>query len=155
MIVEGRAFAVLLARLHAASFAPAERWDAAAMAALLDMPGCFACLHEGDDGAPCGMALLRVVADEAELLTIAVLPAARGRRAGTDLVEQALREAGRRGACRMFLEVACGNETARALYLGQGFSPIGRRQSYYADGSDALVLARALHRDRPDHVPSS
>ena len=142
-IVCGTAHAAVLARLHATAFAPAERWDAAAMAALLDMPGCFACLH-GTDEAPLGMAMLRVAADEAELLTIAVLPSARGAGAGTALLEQAIGEAIRRGAQRMFLEVAPGNRAARALYRRHGFAVIGRRRDYYANGSDALVLARGL-----------
>lgn len=143
MIIEGGAHAVLLACLHATAFPPAERWDAAAMAALLDMPGCFACVH-GTVQAPRGMAMLRVAADEAELLTIAVPPAARGTGAGTVLLEQAVGESIRRGAHRMFLEVAPGNQAARALYHRHGFTVIGRRRDYYADGSDALVLARAL-----------
>ena len=143
MILEGRAHADLLARLHATAFPPAECWGSAAMAALLDMPGCFACVHATPD-APFGMAMLRVAVDEAELLTIAVAPAARNAGVGAALLEQAIAEATRRGALRMFLEVAPGNGAARVLYGNHGFTLVGRRRDYYADGSDALVLARAL-----------
>ena len=143
MIVEGRSHAALLAALHATAFSAAERWDAAAMAALLDMPGCFGCLH-GPAGAPGGMALVRVAADEAELLTIAVSPASRRAGAGAALLAQAMAEAVRRGAGRMFLEVAPANQAACALYRRHGFAEIGRRRDYYADGSDALVLAHVL-----------
>ncbi len=113
------------------------------MAALLGMPGCVACLH-GTAEAPQGMAMLRVAADEAELLTIAVIPAARRTGAGAALLEQAIEQAVRRGARRMFLEVAPGNQAAYALYRRHGFTAIGRRRNYYANGSDALVLARGL-----------
>ena len=152
MILEGRAHAALLAALHERSFTPEQSWDCAAMEALLDMPGCFACLHEAVDPShaagpmPRGMAMLRVTADEAEVLTIAVLPAARGRGVGAALLEEAVAESARRGAARMFLEVAEGNAAARALYDRQGFAPVGRRRDYYPDGSHALVLSRALIR---------
>ncbi len=150
MILQGRAHAALLAALHERSFTPEQRWDRAAMAALLDMPGCFACLHEAADPwhpgrtTPRGMAMLRVTADEAELLTVAVLPAARGAGVGAALLGAAIAEAARRGAGRMFLEVAEGNAAARALYDRHGFAPVGRRRNYYPDGSHALVLSRAL-----------
>jgi ribosomal-protein-alanine N-acetyltransferase len=139
MIREGDAYAGLLASLHQASFPPAERWDRVAFAALLDMPGCFACIHDAD-ASPCGMALLRVAADEAELLTIAVLPQARGQGVGGALVRTALAECVRRGASRVYLEVAPGNAAACALYRRGGFVEIGRRHRYYLDGSDALVM---------------
>ncbi len=150
MIIEGRAHAALLAALHERSFTPEQSWDGAAMATLLDMAGCFACLHEAVDPShpalpmPCGMAMLRVTADEAELLTIAVLPAARSRGVGAALLGEAIAESARRGAARMFLEVAEGNAAARALYHRQGFTRVGRRRDYYPDGSHALVLSRAL-----------
>jgi ribosomal-protein-alanine N-acetyltransferase len=44
----------------------------------------------------------------------------------------------------MFLEVAPGNAAARALYASAGYAEVGRRPRYYPDGSDALLLARAL-----------
>ena len=136
--------ASLLAALHAASFDAAERWDAPAMAALLDMPGCFACLDPGPDAdaVPVGMILVRVVADEAEVLTIAVLPPRRGRGVGRALLDEARAEASRRGACRMFLEVAVPNAAARALYRAGGFLQVGRRRAYYPDGSDALLSCK-------------
>jgi ribosomal-protein-alanine N-acetyltransferase len=44
----------------------------------------------------------------------------------------------------MFLEVSTQNPAARGLYQRLGFTQVGRRASYYADGSDALVLAKKL-----------
>jgi [ribosomal protein S18]-alanine N-acetyltransferase len=72
---------------------------------------------------------------------------------GRALVEHGAVEATRRGAARLFLEVAEDNTAARALYAQTGFVEAGRRVGYYArtDGStaDALVLARDLSERLP------
>ena len=126
-----------LAALHAEAFD--TPWDAASLTALLDSPGVFAVEQ------PDGFILIRVVADEAEILTLAVRPAARRSGLGGRLVEAAVVRAAALGAERMFLEVAEDNVAARALYARAGFREAGRRRSYYArsDGSreDALILA--------------
>ncbi len=138
LILTGPAAAGLLAALHAGCFREGARWDEAAMAALLGMPGCFA-VADLD-----GLALARVAADEAELLTLGVLPQARRRGAGSALLRAASGEAVRLGATRLFLEVAEGNAPARALYAQAGLVEVGRRRRYYPDGDDALVLAMPL-----------
>ncbi|WP_447911238.1 ribosomal protein S18-alanine N-acetyltransferase [Brevundimonas bullata] len=126
-----------LAALHAEAFD--TPWDAASLTALLASPGVFAVEQ------PDGFILIRVVADEAEILTLAVRPAARRSGLGGRLVEAAVVRAAALGAERMFLEVAEDNVAARALYARAGFREAGRRRSYYArsDGSreDALILA--------------
>ena len=137
--VVGPEDAPALAVLHAAAFEAAERWDAAAIAALLAIPGAF-CLHI--PGA--GFVLARVAADEAEILTLAVIPRARRRGHAGALLAGAMAAALLRGAGTMFLEVSDRNGAARALYARAGFAEAGRRRRYYADGADALVLRRAL-----------
>lgn len=126
-----------LAAIHAEAFE--TPWDAASLSALLASPGVFVVAE------PDGFILIRVVADEAEILTLAVRPAARRGGLGGRLVEAAVVRAAALGAERMFLEVAEGNVAARALYARAGFSEAGRRRGYYSrnDGSreDALVLA--------------
>ena len=126
-----------LAVLHAEAFD--TPWDAASLSALLDSPGVFAVEQ------PDGFILIRVVADEAEILTLAVRPAARRSGLGGRLVEAAVIRAAALGAERMFLEVAEDTVAARALYARAGFVEAGRRRGYYArsDGSreDALILA--------------
>ncbi len=126
----------MLAALHAAACPPAEAWGPDAMRLQLELPGCFGLLEPGGRGA----VLARVAADEAEVLTLAVLPAARRRGLGGALLAAAAREAARRGARTLFLEVAEGNAAARALYAAAGFAPVGRRPRYYPGGADALVL---------------
>ena len=133
-----------MAAVHAASFPEGERWDAASFATLLADPTVFGTLHP--DGA---IALFRAVADEAELLTIAVLPEVRRRGLGRTLLQDGMRDAARRGAARMFLEVAAANARAVALYERAGFHAVGRRAGYYGPGRDALVMRAALVRPAP------
>ena len=129
-----------LADLHATAFA--APWSAAAIAELLAQPGVFA---EGDED---GFILIRVVADEAEILTLAVRPQARRQGVGARLVQAAAGRAAGQGAARLFLEVAEDNAAARALYARCGFSEVGRRRGYYPSSGggriDALTLARDL-----------
>jgi len=128
-----------LARLHAAAFPPGEAWGADAVALMLAMPGAFGWWVP--DG---GLVLARAAADEAEILTLGVVPAARGAGLGGRLLAAAMLAAAARGALAMFLEVAAGNAPARALYVAAGFVEAGRRRRYYSDGQDALVLRRDL-----------
>jgi ribosomal-protein-alanine N-acetyltransferase len=132
--------AAALAALHAAAFPPADRWGADAIALMLEMPGAFVVHRPGQ-----GFVLARVAAEEAEILTLAVHPAARRQGHGAALLAAAMAGAVARGAGAMFLEVAEGNAAARALYAAAGFAEVGRRRRYYPDGGDALVLRRALN----------
>lgn len=131
-----------LAAIHAEAFA--APWDEAALADLLAAPGVFA-VAEAD-----GFILIRVVVDEAEILTLAVRPTARRAGLGGRLVEAAVVRAAALGAERMFLEVGEGNAAGRALYARSGFVETGRRRGYYshADGGreDALTLVLNFSR---------
>lgn len=135
----GAGDAPALAALHAVSFGSGEHWDAAAIGVLLGMPGVFG-LHI--PGA--GFVLARVAADEAEILTLAVIPPARRQGHAGALLAGAMAAALLLGATTMFLEVSAQNAAARGLYAQAGFTEVGRRGRYYADGSDALVLRRPL-----------
>jgi ribosomal-protein-alanine N-acetyltransferase len=132
-----------LAALHGRCFTTPRPWTAAEFAGFLADPLVFL-LVEGD----AGLLLGRAVAGEAELLTLAVAPEARGRGLGRKLVSRFLYQARLRGAGSAFLEVAEDNTPARALYARTGFAEAGRRRGYYQapDGRavDALVLRRML-----------
>ncbi len=128
-----------LAALHALAFPPGQAWGAEAIALMLEMPGTIGLWQPAE-----GFVLVRVAADEAEILTLAVIPAARRRGLGAALMRAAMADARAAGAAAMFLEVAESNAAARALYGGLGFAPVGRRPRYYENGEDALVLRRAL-----------
>ncbi len=133
------AHASTLAAIHASAFAAEEMWAESAFSRQLELPGVFGFIHPD-----AGLVLARVAANEAEILTLAVAPSARRRGVGKALLRAATLEAAARGAETMFLEVSAANTAARALYATAGFQPIGRRRFYYADDSDALVMALPL-----------
>jgi ribosomal-protein-alanine N-acetyltransferase len=93
-----------------------------------------------DQGAIAGYVVLLlppVVEDVVEVLRIAVAPDARRTGIGGQLMTTVLdRCAGR----TVLLEVAAGNESARALYMGFGFAAISRRHGYYGAGEDAVIM---------------
>ncbi|MCS6921545.1 MAG: GNAT family N-acetyltransferase, partial [Elioraea sp.] len=74
-----------LAGLHAAAFPPGEAWGEDAFARLLALPGTTGALAAEED-APVGFVLARQALDEAELLTLAVLPERRRRGIGRALL---------------------------------------------------------------------
>jgi ribosomal-protein-alanine N-acetyltransferase len=117
------------------------------------LPGAFGLLAVSA-GAPVGFLLAQVLFEEAELLTLGVLPTHRRAGHGCRLLQAGLAEASGRGATRMHLEVAQSNLRAQFLYGRAGFMPAGRRRNYYrqADGTavDALLLARPLVVEGPD-----
>ena len=78
-----------------------------------------------------GFVLSRVAADEAEILTIAVEPALRGRGVGRALLSVSLRQAANAGAKSMFLEVDENNAPALSLYARFDFVKVGERAGYY------------------------
>lgn len=133
--------AAVLSALHAHGFDPA--WGEAEMLRLLASTGVQG-LVAAEGETPLAMALIRAVAGEAELLTIAVPETRRGAGIGRRLVEAGMDAARRAGAERMYLEVSNTNAPAQALYRRCGFTEAGRRKGYYRDGSDALVMARSL-----------
>lgn len=131
-----------MAAIHTACFTTPRPWNAAEIASFLDSPLCFL-LHEPD-----GFLIGRVVAGEAELLTLAVDPKARQRGTGGRLVDRFLTEAQARGAESAFLEVSAQNLPAQSLYARKGFTQKGKRNGYYQlpDGKrlDALLLVRPI-----------
>ena len=80
-------------------------------------------------------------AGDADLLTVATLPAARRRGIATAMITHLLRCARRAGCAAVLLEVRASNAGAQALYRRLGFVPVGRRRRYYlAPVEDALVM---------------
>ena len=146
----GQLDAPVIAALQNDAF-PDEPWTQQAVAFLMSARESIAWIATGRDYGevmPVGYALGKVAADEAEILTIAVLPEARSKGLGRRLVEAVADKARAAGARRIFLEVSEENQAARRLYDRLGFVEVGRRQGYYQlrDGRqvDALTLARDL-----------
>lgn len=130
------------------AFPPAfgEAWTRPQCRGMIGIPGIRVLLaREGDE--PVGFAMIRTVVDEAELLLLAVRPAARRGGIGRALLGKAVLAARAQGAERMHLEMREGNP-ALALYAAEGFREMGRRPGYYRgdDGRsyDALTLSRPI-----------
>ena len=138
--------AARLAELHAQCFD--EAWDEAAFTAFLRDSFTFALIGEEARA----FIVVRVAADESEILTLGTRPDTRRLGLARALVEAAGAEAHRRGARRMFLEVAADNLAAHDLYAEAGFHPIGRRPGYYiraaGRAADAVILSAALPLSR-------
>jgi [ribosomal protein S18]-alanine N-acetyltransferase len=94
-----------------------------------------------------GFILSRMAADEAEILSVAVAPARRGRGLSRQLVDLHLRRLAGIGVHRVFLEVDEGNIPARKLYTRAGFREVGRREAYYSDQPGRNTAALVLRRD--------
>jgi tRNA threonylcarbamoyl adenosine modification protein YeaZ len=128
----------MLTKLHALCFE--EAWNEEAFASLMASPGVGTLLALSAEG-PVGLLLYRVVADEAEILTLGVDPNLRRRGAGKALIECLLALK----IPQVFLEVASTNKDAVQLYTQAGFNQVGLRKAYYsATGDDALILKWAV-----------
>jgi [ribosomal protein S18]-alanine N-acetyltransferase len=133
--------AAAIAALHAASFR--RGWDEDEVYRLLVDRAVIA--HRlMIRRATTGFIMSRIAADEAEILSVAIAPARRGRGLSRPLLDFHLRHLAGHGARTVFLEVDEHNEPARRLYSGAGFHEVSRRQGYYENGATALVLRRDL-----------
>lgn len=132
----------VLEQLHRESF-PEDPWSARSFGELLALPNTGGLLAQANMD-PLGLLLWRVMADEAEILTLCVRPPARRRHVAQTLLARAMDTFPKAGAHRLFLEVAEDNAAAHALYKGLGFCEVGRRRAYYRRPggmkTDALLL---------------
>lgn len=98
-----------------------------------------------------GYAVVMWVPDEVHLLNLSVALTTQGAGVGRAMLEWLLRDAGRRGARGMMLEVRPSNARAIALYRSSGFAQIGLRKRYYPAANDtredAWVLLRKLDHE--------
>ncbi len=114
----------------------------------------------GDAGC---FVLGRVTLDEAEILTLATHPDLRRRGHARSALRRFEAAVTRLGARKIFLEVAEDNAAALALYLGAGYSEIGRRPGYYRRADRPAWRPWCWKRpfpppeprqtDRPQHKP--
>lgn len=120
-----------------------EGWTRSQCSGILPMNGVRLRLAGLAGDSPRGFSLMRVVADEAELLLIAVHPGAQGCGLGQALLDDFVGHARQQGASHLHLEVRDGNP-AMSLYNANGFTIAGRRRDYYhgpqGDHYDALTL---------------
>ncbi|ARR54389.1 ribosomal-protein-alanine acetyltransferase [Rhizorhabdus wittichii DC-6] len=120
-----------------------EAWTEPQLLSMMALPGTTLTLARIGD-VPAGFALNRLIADEAELLLLAVAPESRRLGIATALIGRSLDLLRLRNGVRLHLEVRHNNPAIK-LYKKAGFEPIGRRPAYYraTDGQmhDALTLS--------------
>lgn len=130
-----------MGQLHAAAFSPQRGWSADEFHSLCASP-LVQCYFDAQ-----GFALTRTIADESELLTLAVDPNHRRQGIAGNLTKEWL---GRTTAQTAFLEVAADNAAAHALYAKYGFAETGRRKGYYqrigGHSVDAVLMQAAVTR---------
>lgn len=111
------------------------------------------------DRAPTQRALHTVVGfagmwmhvDEAHIATIATHPGWRRRGVGERILVNLLREAQRRCAGIVTLEVRVSNIAAQHLYRKYGFEEVGRRRAYYQDNREDALLMTIVHFNTPEY----
>lgn len=136
-----------MAALEAFCFPHSSTWSAAQFRNYPDQPGAILIAHAQ------GFISGRVTADEAEIITVAVMPEARKLGVATQMLTSFLKQAADMQAQSVFLEVVDSNTAALKLYKGFGFEQVGLRKQYYRwpDGTanDALVMKKTLHPEMP------
>ncbi len=93
-----------------------------------------------------GYAITMRSGDVVDLRRVGVHPSRRRRGVAHALLAAATDRAGAEGFERMLLEVGAQNVAALELYAGEGFVEIDRRERYYRDGDDAVVMCRPVGR---------
>ena len=139
----------VLAALHQACFE--KSWSAAEFEKFLQPPVSMAFIVADDNAGndPVGFILLRLVAGEAEILTIGVHPDHRRRNFGRALVNLAIDHCRSNGIVTVFLEVAEDNLGARRLYKKSGFESIDRQIRYYETETgrkDSLIYQKKIQK---------
>lgn len=127
-----------------------EGWSRSQCAGILPLSGVTLTLARDARGQARGFSLQRTVADESELLLLAVHQLAQRGGIGTLLLDRFVDSSRAYGATKLHLEVRDGNP-ATAMYRAFGFSPAGRRINYYrgSDGGlfDAVTMVLDLKHD--------
>lgn len=117
---------------------------------LLDYQGFWSERHTlilvaGRAASPVGFVCGRSVAEEAEILKLAVIEEHRRRGVGRRLVQQFLLRVGKKGCQSVYLDVRESNAAAVHLYDSCGFRVVTRREGYYRDPTeDALLMAKHI-----------
>jgi [ribosomal protein S18]-alanine N-acetyltransferase len=132
----------------------AANWSAAALENALDVyPGHF--LVSESNTAVIGFVLARQIADEAEILNLAVSPACRRHGIGKALMQHLLATFQDPKLRKLFLEVRESNAPAIAFYRSLGFAQSGRRAGYYHHPLEAALVFELNLPDRPQIEPGN
>lgn len=122
----------------------AANWSRESYLELLRQNGSLGLVLEASGGVS-GFLIGRVLADQAEILNLAVQENRRRRGGATELLLAALENVRSRGAQSVYLEVRQSNHPAIAFYLKHGFAISGRRRAYYSVPlEDAVIMRKKL-----------
>ncbi|MEL6958134.1 MAG: GNAT family N-acetyltransferase [Pseudomonadota bacterium] len=94
-------------------------------------------------------AVVRLLASEAEILTLATRPSGQGKGRATRMLLGALDQLEDVGVEVVYLDVSDQNTAARALYAKCGFTGFDLRHNYYRDGTTAICMRADLKRSNP------
>ena len=121
-----------------------ESITAEAFCRFADAPANHYCCAVTADGALLGYGGISIVADEAEIITVAVSPAHRRQGIARALMEHMLYLA-EDARASVYLEVRASNTPARELYRSLGFAETGVRKNYYTSPREDAVLMMRSH----------
>jgi [ribosomal protein S18]-alanine N-acetyltransferase len=105
------------------------------------------------DGRVVGIAVMWVVALEAQILDVAAHPDFRRQGVGRALVRSLIDLARQGGANLLLLEVRASNAPAIALYRSLGFSATRIRARYYTDDEDAVEMTARIDPTSGSVIP--
>ena len=118
----------------------AAQWPLESYERMTQLPGAVALVCETNAGVTAFL-IARQVADEAEVLNLAVLTEARRQGLASALLAATMNQFRNSGVLRIFLEVRESNQPAIAFYAKHCFTPTGRRKAYYRNPvEDALCM---------------
>lgn len=135
-------------RIHGEAFTRA--WGDGEFESLITQQSVFgflACPEGRARDRAAGFVLAREAAGEAEILSIGISPKQRRSGLGWRLMLSAMKEAKRRGAEEMFLEVDETNTAAVQMYRKLNFLQVGERSAYYAQEGAARTTALVMRCD--------
>jgi ribosomal-protein-alanine N-acetyltransferase len=136
----------IVTKIYGESFS--ELYPEFAIASLLRCPGAWCQLAVDEEtGVPIGFLIARIILDEAEILSIGIVSAARRQGAAQGLLTAACERAISLGALALHLEVGEDNQGAVALYRKMGFRSAGIRPNYYRRANSRRVAAILMTRN--------
>jgi ribosomal-protein-alanine N-acetyltransferase len=130
----------VLAQIHAQAFTQSRPWSETEFADLLDSKGVILL------GDVRSFLLGRLIADEAEVLTLATDPTFRRKGHAQSVLGSFLDTMRKQKATSVFLEVAADNTAANSLYKKAIFEIVGTRRNYYSRPDGAKIAAHVMRR---------
>jgi ribosomal-protein-alanine N-acetyltransferase len=117
-----------------------DRLNSSVLVARLGQDAPETGLSSPPGGGIAGYICFWCIADEIQVLNIAVHKDFRRRGVGRALLECAIRAGQFRNAACVNLEVRQSNAEARGLYESSGFKVVGKRPNYYGDSNEPAIL---------------